>query len=139
MVRTMMSRINLPEYLWGEALKNVMYILNRVSSKAVSKNPFELWTSCKPSLAHFKVWGCLAEVRIYNLLKKKLDPKSTIGYFVAYPNRSEGYKFYCRNRRTKIVESITAKFLENNVGDSGSFVLKEVFVELNQYVLVPVI
>ena len=37
-----MSRSNLPEYLWGEAIKT--YILNRVPSKLVPKTPFELWT-----------------------------------------------------------------------------------------------
>ena len=39
-----MSRSNLPEYLWGEAIKTTTYILNRVPSKLVPKTPFELWT-----------------------------------------------------------------------------------------------
>lgn len=58
MIKSMMSRTNLPEYLWSEALKTAMYILNRVPSKAVAKTLFELWTGRKPSMAHFKVWGC---------------------------------------------------------------------------------
>ena len=53
MMRSMMSRSNLPEYLWGEAIKTSNYILNRVSSKFVPKTPFELCTSRKPSLNHF--------------------------------------------------------------------------------------
>lgn len=44
-----MSRTNLLECLWDEALKTAMYILNRVPSKAVAKTPFELWTRSKPS------------------------------------------------------------------------------------------
>ena len=32
----------LPEFLWGEALKTVAYILNKVSSKSVPKTPYEL-------------------------------------------------------------------------------------------------
>ena len=60
MMRSMMSRSNLPEYLWGEALKTAMYILNRVPSKYVPKISFELWTGRKPSLNHFRVWGCPA-------------------------------------------------------------------------------
>ena len=66
MLRSMMCKSNLPEYLWGEAIKNVNYILNRVHNKSVLKTPFELWTSRKPSLTHFRVWGCPAEVRLYN-------------------------------------------------------------------------
>ena len=42
MVRSMMSNSNLPEYLWGEALKTALYILNRVPSKSIPKTPFEL-------------------------------------------------------------------------------------------------
>ena len=55
MKRSMMSRSNLPEYLWGEAIKTATYILNRVPSKSVPKTPFEPWTCRKPSLSHFKV------------------------------------------------------------------------------------
>ena len=66
MMRSMMSRSNLPEYLWGEAIKTANYILNRVPSKSVPKTPFELWTNRKPSLNHFQVWGCPVEVRLYN-------------------------------------------------------------------------
>ena len=43
MVRSMMSRTNLPNFLWGEALKTAMYILNRVPTKSVPKTPFELF------------------------------------------------------------------------------------------------
>ena len=42
MMRSMMSRSNLPEYLWDEAIKTANYILNRVPSKSIPKTPFEL-------------------------------------------------------------------------------------------------
>ncbi|RVW86797.1 Retrovirus-related Pol polyprotein from transposon TNT 1-94 [Vitis vinifera] len=45
MVRSMMSNSTLPEFLWGDALKTVVHILNRVPSKAVPKTPYELWVS----------------------------------------------------------------------------------------------
>ena len=48
----------LPEFLWGEASKTVVYILNQVPSKFVLKTPYELWAYKKPSLCHFHVWGC---------------------------------------------------------------------------------
>lgn len=93
MVRSMMSKTNLPENLWVEPSKTVMYILNKFSSKTVSEAPFELWTDYKPSLAHFRVWGCPTEVRIYNPLGNKLDPKSTPGYFIGYPDRSNDISY----------------------------------------------
>ena len=32
------------EFLWGEALKTIAYILNQVSSKSDPKTPYELWS-----------------------------------------------------------------------------------------------
>ena len=55
MVRSMISRTNLPSFLWGEALKTALYIMNRVPTKDVPLTPFELWTGRKPSLNHLKV------------------------------------------------------------------------------------
>jgi transposase InsO family protein len=43
MVRSMLSNSDLPLFLWSEALKTSVYILNRVSSKVIPKTPFELW------------------------------------------------------------------------------------------------
>ncbi|KAL4363863.1 hypothetical protein GQ457_04G012690 [Hibiscus cannabinus] len=43
MVRSMLSGSKLPKSLWVEALKTVVYILNRVLTKAVPKTPFELF------------------------------------------------------------------------------------------------
>lgn len=73
MVRSMISNSKLPLSLWSEALKTVVYILNRLPSKAVHKIPFELWNGWKPSLKHLHVYGCPVEVRIYNPNIKKLD------------------------------------------------------------------
>ena len=55
MVRGMRSSTKLPQYLWCEALKTTMYILNRVPTKAVPKTPFELFKGWKPSLRHIRV------------------------------------------------------------------------------------
>ena len=42
MVRSMLSNSKLPRFLWTEALKMTVYILNRVPTKVVLKMPFEL-------------------------------------------------------------------------------------------------
>ena len=120
MVRSMISRTNLPGFLWGEALKTALYILNRVPTKAVPLTPFELWTGRKPSLNHLKVWGCPVEVKLYNPTLSKLDSRTTRCYFVSYPEHSKGYRFYNPNGGTRIVESQTAKFLEFDVAEESS-------------------
>ena len=111
----MRSNTKLPQYLWSEALKTKVYLLNRVSTKAVLKTPFELFKGWKLSLRHIRVWGCLSDVRIYNPQEKKLDLRTISGYFIGYAERSKGYRFYCPSHNTKIVESRNEKFLENDL------------------------
>ncbi|WVZ23370.1 hypothetical protein V8G54_001914 [Vigna mungo] len=113
MVRSMLSYSSIPLSLWMYSLKTVVYLVNRVPSKAVSKTPYELWTGRKPSLRHLHVWGCPAEVRLYNPHEKKLDARTISGYFIGYPEKSKGYRFYCPNHSTRIVESGNARLIEN--------------------------
>ena len=61
MVRSMMTESSLHISLWGEALKIVVYLLNRVPTKATIQTPYELWTGRKPSLKHLHIWGCPAQ------------------------------------------------------------------------------
>ena len=42
MVRSMMSNSSLPISLWMYALNTIVYLLNRIPSKAIPKIPFEL-------------------------------------------------------------------------------------------------
>ena len=105
MVRCMLVNSSLPEFLWGEALKTVTYILNQVPSKYVPKTPNELWSQKKPSLRYFHVWGCKVEVRPYNSQFKKLDPNTISGYFIGYCVGLRGSRFYCLSHTTRVIES----------------------------------
>ena len=115
MVRSMLSNSILPNFLWTGTLKTTVYILNCVPTKAVPKTPFELWKNWKPSLRHMRVWGCPSEVGIYNPHEKKLDPRTLSGFFIGYTETSKGYRFYCPSHSTRIVESRSSKFLENDM------------------------
>ncbi|KAI3796687.1 hypothetical protein L1987_39366 [Smallanthus sonchifolius] len=121
MVRSMLANSGLPSFLWIEALKAAVHILNRVPSKSVPKNPYALWTGRKPSLRYMKVWGCLAEAKLYNPFLKKLDMKTVTCYFIGYPDHSKGYRFYYPSHVTRIVETKHVKFLEDfkNEGTSN--------------------
>ena len=114
MVRSMISNSKLPLSLLSEALKTIVYLLNRVLSKVVPKTPFELWNGWKSSLNHLHIWGCHVEVRIYNSNMKKLDSRTTNGYFIGYAVNSKGYRFYYPSHSTRIVESINVKNLEDS-------------------------
>jgi transposase InsO family protein len=119
MVRSMLSYSDLPVKLWIEALKTAVHILNQVPSKSMPKTPYELWTGRKPSLRHLRVWGYRAEAKVFNPDIGKLDPKTVSCHFIDYPDRSNGYRFYCSNNYVKIMETRHAVFFEND-GISGS-------------------
>jgi hypothetical protein len=57
-----------------------------------------------PDFSHFRVWGCTACVLDPSRNKRKLDPKSSQGYFMAYSSTSRAWRIYLPATR-KIVES----------------------------------
>ena len=72
MVCSMLANSSFPDYLWGEALRTMTYILNQFSSKYVPKTHFELWSRGKPNLHHIRAWGCKAcKTREKNLIFSK--------------------------------------------------------------------
>ena len=112
MVRSMICQSTLPVSLWGEALKTTAYLLNRVPTKDTVKTRYELWTGHKPNLKYLHIWGCPAEARPYKPNERKLDSKTVSSYFVGYPERSRGYKFY--DSTTKLIfETGNAQFFED--------------------------
>ena len=111
-----------------EALKTVIHILNRVPSKSVSKTPYELWIGRKPTLNYLHVWGCQAEVRLFNPALGKLDERMVSYHFNGYPERSKGFRFYCPDRHTKFAETRHAIFLEDDM-IRGSMVRREIDLE----------
>ena len=44
---------------------------------------------------------------------KKIDSRTISGFFIGYPEKSNGYRFYCPNHNTRIVETENARFIEN--------------------------
>lgn len=64
-VRSMLSAKKIPKSFWLEAVVWTFYVLNRCPTLAVKDvTPQEAWSGVKPSIAHFRVWGCVAHVHI---------------------------------------------------------------------------
>jgi len=84
------------------------------------------------------VWGCPAEARVYNPQEKKLDSRTVSGYFIGYPEKSNGYVFYCPNYSSRIVETGNARFIENGKV-SGSVEKQSVEIkEVRVNILLPI-
>ncbi|KAG6432525.1 hypothetical protein SASPL_104104 [Salvia splendens] len=56
--------------------------------------PEEAWSSFKPSVAHLRVFGCIASAKIPEARRIKLDDKGEKCIFVGYGDRVMGYKLY---------------------------------------------
>ena len=142
MVRSIINHSTLPKSLWGEALKTVVYILNRVPGKAINKTPYELWTNKRPSLKHLHIWRCLAKAQPCKPNVRKLDSRIVSCYFVGYAERSRGYKFYDLTSRS-IFETGNAIFLEDvEFGEEGNIrnvVFDEESIIDNDHVIIPII
>ena len=79
------------------------------------KTPYELWKENEPSLNYLRVWGCLAEAKVFNPNIGKLDSKTVSCHFIGYPKKSKGYRFYYPDRQTKFVETRHVVFLEDDM------------------------
>ena len=77
MTRSMLLDSKLPHNFWAEALATAAYIRNRCPTKAVdSMTPYKAWTSLKPTVNHFHVFGCGAFMHIPKDERHKIDSKS---------------------------------------------------------------
>ena len=65
MARSMLKAKGMPGWLWGEAVAMVVFILNRSPTRSVEgKTPYEVWYGAKPSVHFFRVFGCVAHVKV---------------------------------------------------------------------------
>ncbi|CAJ2647282.1 unnamed protein product [Trifolium pratense] len=95
MVRCMLNDKKVPKKFWPESVKWAVYVLNRSPTLSVKDvTPEEAWSSMKPSVKHFKIFGCLAFVHVPDAQRKKLDNKSTKCIHLGVSEESKAYKLY---------------------------------------------
>ena len=95
MVRSMLSDKKLPKTFWPEAVKWTFYVLNRCPTLAVKNiTPQEAWSGVKPSVEHFRVFGCLAHVHVPAAKRGKLDDRSFPCVLLGVSEESKGYRLF---------------------------------------------
>ena len=110
MVKLMLCYSSLPKLFWGYALETIIYILNLVLAKFVSKTPIELWKGCKPSFNHIRIWG--APTHVLAQKSQKLESRIEMCMFIGYPKGMRGGIFY-KPKEKKVIRSTRATFLED--------------------------
>ncbi|TYJ98650.1 gag/pol protein [Cucumis melo var. makuwa] len=81
------------------------------SMMSYAQLPSSFWGGRKPSLSHFKIWGCPAHVLVKN--PKKLEPRSRLCQFVSYPKEMRGGLFF-DPQENRVFVSTNATFLEED-------------------------
>ncbi|CAO2199022.1 unnamed protein product [Urochloa humidicola] len=91
--RSLMFQMNVPKYLWSEAVMTAAYLINRMSSRILGmKSPAELLLGRQEFKVPPKVFGCVCFVRDHRPSVGKLDPQAVKCVFVGYSSTQKGYK-----------------------------------------------
>lgn len=95
MVRSMLSEKKIPKNFWPEVVNWTMYVLNRCPTLAVKNiTPEEAWSGVKPSVEHFRVFGCVGHVHVPDARRTKLENKSLSCVLLGVSEESKAYRLY---------------------------------------------
>jgi len=105
-VRALLHASGLPKYLWTEAARHAVWMLNRTSTKAVEgMTPYEAAFGKKPDLAGIRDWGEKVYVRTES--GNKLGGRVRLGRWLGVDDESKGVRVYWPDTKTVTVERNT--------------------------------
>ena len=109
MTRSILKHMNLPNYLWGEAVIHASYIINRVATRSLSsQTPYEVFKGRKPSVEHLRVFGCIGYVKVNKHHLRKLDDRSRSLVHLGTEPGSKAYRMFDpTNQRIVVSRDVT--------------------------------
>lgn len=82
MVRSVLKSSGVQKSFWPEAVNWSIHVLNRSPTFAVqNQTPEEAWSGRRPSIDHFRIFGCIAYAHVPEPKRSKLDDKGEKMYF----------------------------------------------------------
>ena len=94
-VRCMLAHAKFPKTYWIEALKTIVYMINRSPLVPLEGDiPQRVSTGKDVSYRHMRVFGCLAYVHVAKDRRGKLDPKCRLCIFLGYDDDKFGYRLW---------------------------------------------
>jgi len=119
--RCLLSESGLTLRLWPEALMTAVHIKNRSPHEALRGEitPEEAWSGKKPSVKHFKKWGCKVSVLIPKQFQEsKVGPKVWWGSFVGYAGKEMGFRIWSSEKQRVFLRR-DVKFFEDSYLDNA--------------------
>lgn len=110
--RSLMYTMNVPKFLWSEAVMTATHLINRMPSRILGmKTPCELLYGKNEFIVPPKVFGCTCFVRDHRPSVGKLDPRAVKCIFVGYSCGQKGYRCWNPSERRMFV-SLDVTFRE---------------------------
>ncbi|KAE9033053.1 hypothetical protein PR001_g10331 [Phytophthora rubi] len=100
MTKASMHHAGFPKSLWPEAMRNAVYVKNRVYNKGTQGVPFEMMFGAKPDLHHIRKFGALAYVHVPVSPGRKHHDNAKLGFVLGYAEDVVGCKVYFPEERT---------------------------------------
>ena len=95
---------DMPKFMWDEACNTVVYVQNRIPHNALGKiTPESVFTSSKPEVSHFRIFGSATYCDVPEEKRKKLNKTAEKGYLVGYSENGKAYKIYIPDSRKIVV------------------------------------
>lgn len=87
--------MEVPNYLWGEAVRHSTYLINRIATKTLTlQTPYEAFKGRKPNFTHLRVFGCVAYAKTESANLKKLDNRSRTLVHLGTEPGSKAYRLF---------------------------------------------
>ena len=95
MAHSLLKSMNVLGRFWEEAVRHAVYLLNRLSTKAMgSRTPFEAWNGKKLYVGHLRVFGCTTHAKVTTPHLKKLDNQSHMTVNLGVEDGSKAHRLY---------------------------------------------
>jgi hypothetical protein len=112
MARTMLDEHGTPRRFWADAISTACYVSNRIFLRILLLTPFELRFGQKPSVSHFRPFGCKCFILTCGNLDK-FESRSFDGILLGYTPHGRSYRVYSFDTNT-IVDSCDVTFDETD-------------------------
>jgi len=129
--RSLMHTMNVPKFLWNEAVLTAIHLINRMPSRVLGmKSPCEMLFGKNEFLVPPKVFGCTCFVRDHRPGVGKLDSQAIKCIFVGYSSGQKGYKCWSPSEHRMFV-SMDVTFRESIPFYGEKTDLSSLFIDLD--------
>lgn len=104
MTRSIMKHMDVPNWLWGEAVRHSTYVINRVATRSLNiQTPYESFKKKKPNVNHLRVFGCVCYAKSEAPHLRKLDDRFRALVHLGVEPGTKAYHLYDPNVRKVVV------------------------------------